>query len=133
MDRMQHFKIFHDNNNKPHQHPDGVVIFNKHHLHSIGIVNILQQNQRMFEDLIVQLTFILMNFRATPWTELKPTSPSTVTAKPNPTPNEPPKDLSTNTRTQDALSKWTQNQFKETSKDIDGKQKTISPQFLIKT
>ena len=48
-------------------------------------------------------------------------------------PNEPPKDLSTNTRTQDALSKWTQNQFKETSKDIDGKQKTISPQFLIKT
>lgn len=71
-----------------------------------------------------------MIFRTTPWTELKPTSPSTVTAKPAPTTNEPPKDLSTNTRTQDALSKWTQNQFKETSKDIDGKRKNISPSIV---
>lgn len=30
------------------------------------------------------------------------------------------KDLLTTTRTQDALSKWTQLQFKDNSKDIDG-------------
>jgi hypothetical protein len=123
--------MFNDNN-KPHrlihQHPDGVIIFNLHHLHSFGIINRLHQiqaipiNQCMSEDIYLKLFFISMKYR-TPWTELKPTSPSTTTGKANPTNNEPTKDLSANTRTQDALSKWTQNQFKDSSKDIDGRRK----------
>jgi hypothetical protein len=70
----------------------------------------------MYENFYFQLILISIKTR-TPWTELKPTT----TGKTNPTNNEPSKDLSTNTRTQDALSKWAQNQFKESSKDIDGK------------
>jgi hypothetical protein len=70
----------------------------------------------------------------TPWTELKPTSPSTIT--PGKLNDESAKNereakcLFTATRTQDALSKWTQTQFKDNSKDIDGrKNKRID--FLI--
>jgi hypothetical protein len=52
----------------------------------------------------------------TPWTELKPTSPSTV---PSGKANETTKNEREAKRTQDALSKWTQAQFKDDSQDID--------------
>jgi hypothetical protein len=66
------------------------------------------------------------NFFRTPWTELKPTSPI-IPGKVNPTNDEiikherEAKDLFTKTRTQDVLSKWTQTQFKDNLKDIDGR------------
>ncbi len=70
--------------------------------------------------------FEIQLFR-TPWTELKAASPSTITTgKVNPTNDEitkherEAKDLFTTTRTQDALSRWTQTQFKDNLKDIDG-------------
>ncbi|CAF3678308.1 unnamed protein product [Adineta steineri] len=66
------------------------------------------------------------NKPSTPWTELKPTSPSAIIpAKINPTNDDvikterEAKHLYTQTRTQDALSKWTQTQFKDNLKDID--------------
>lgn len=60
---------------------------------------------------------MLILFR-TPWTELKPNS-SPIASKVS---HEPPsKESLVNTRTQDALSKWTQNQMKDHSNSIDGK------------
>ncbi|CAF1621341.1 unnamed protein product [Adineta ricciae] len=66
------------------------------------------------------------NKSSTPWTELKPTSPmATTPGKVNPknadlTKNEQEaKRLFAATRAQDALSKWTQAQFKDNLKDID--------------
>ena len=67
---------------------------------------------------------------------MKHTSPSTVTpARVNPTNDEKAKSnrdakhLLTSTRTQNALSKWTQTRFKDNLKDIDGKEKT--PIYLL--
>lgn len=61
--------------------------------------------------------FSIVMFFRTGWTELKPASSPTV----NKVPSEPSKESLTNTRAQDALSKWTHNQMKDNSKDIDGK------------
>lgn len=63
---------------------------------------------------------MLIVFR-TPWTELKPSSSPTASK----VSNEPPKESFVNNRTQDALSKWTQNQFKDNTNDIDGKTRMI--------
>jgi hypothetical protein len=83
-------------------------------------------SQRFFRN---EFLLILIKSR-TPWTELKPTSSPTITpGKVDPTNNETAKnereakDLFTTTRNQDALSKWTQNQFKDNLKDIDGREK----------
>ncbi len=60
----------------------------------------------------------------TPWTELK--SSAIPSSKPNSSHNELSKSereakyLFTTTRTQDALSKWTQTQFKDNLQAIDG-------------
>ncbi|CAF1621656.1 unnamed protein product [Adineta ricciae] len=67
------------------------------------------------------------NKSSTPWTELKPTSPMVTTSgKVNPKnaadltkTEQEAKRLFAATRTQDALSKWTQAQFKDNLKDID--------------
>ncbi len=71
--------------------------------------------------------FYLIKHR-TPWSELKPTSPSTITSgRINPTHDETikteceAKRLVTTTRTLNALSKWTQTQFKDNLKNIDGR------------
>jgi hypothetical protein len=67
-----------------------------------------------------------LNYR-TPWTELKSAATPSSTAKSNPTNAELSKSereakyLFSTTRTQDALSKWIQTQFKDNLQAIDGK------------
>ena len=59
-----------------------------------------------------------------PWTDFKSATPSTKTNPVNvelSKSEQEAKNLFTTTRTQDALSKWTQAQFKDNLQAIDGK------------
>jgi hypothetical protein len=114
-----------DNNNNnilhlvihQHQHPHGVIIFNKLHQHSFGIINILHhqinlhQQQLILNQCMYQLFFRISNFF---FFDIYRTVPSGKA-------NETTKNEREAKRTQDALSKWTQAQFKDDSQDIDGK------------
>jgi hypothetical protein len=78
-----------------------------------------------------------LNYR-TPWTELKSAvPPSTATTKSNPTNAELSKSereakcLFSTTRTQDALSKWIQTQFKDNLQAIDGRNAHFLFFFLL--
>jgi hypothetical protein len=76
-------------------------------------------------------------FYRTPWTELKSTAAPPSTTKINPVNAELTKSereakyLFSTTRTQDALSKWVQTQFKDNLQAIDSKQKYFHPFFIF--
>jgi hypothetical protein len=77
-------------------------------------------------------------YSRTPWTELKSTAvASSSTTKYNPAHAELTKSereakcLFSTTRTQDALSKWIQTQFKDNLQAIDGRQDYLQIFFLV--